>query len=211
MPVTIARMRIGLVADTHIPEAGPDLPAAAYQALSGCDRIFHLGDLHELAIVDRLDELAPTIACRGNGDPIRPANGRPGVPDDPRIADSHVVTVGGLRIGLTHDLEHLEDRPDEVTSARLREKFDGPVDIAVSGHTHVPFVRGLADGTAFVNPGSPTMPYGYRDIVGTVGFIDIDDGFQISVLDLATSQVQLHLSGGMPQPARRGPRPSGGR
>jgi putative phosphoesterase len=204
--------RIGLVADTHIPEAGPDLPPVAYDALAGCDRILHCGDLHTVEVVDRLEQLARTVASRGNGDPVRPAGGRPGVPDDPRIAERFVLEVEGVRIGLTHDLEHAEGRRDEDVSTLLARVFDGPVDIAVSGHTHVPLVWGLADGTALVNPGSPTMPYGYRDIVGTIGFLEVDDGrFDVTVLDLATGEAQLRLSGPGAHPLQRGPRPRGGR
>ena len=94
----------------------------------------------------------------------------------------------------------------------LERCFGERVDIAVSGHTHVPMVRGLADGTALVNPGSPTMPYGYLDLVGTIGLIDIDDGgFEVTILDLATGEPQLHLTGPGSHPAEVGPRPTGGR
>lgn len=203
--------RIGLVADTHIPEAGADLPIEAYRALAGCDRILHGGDLHDLDVVDRLDRLAPTMVSRGNGDTLLPSAARPGVPDDPRIADVVVVDVGRWRVGLVHDLEHLEDRPDGVVRSTLTQCFGAPVDIVVCGHTHVPMVWGLSDGTALVNPGSPTLPFGYLGILGTVGLIDIDHhGFRITVIDLASSEVQLRLDGPLPQPCRRGPRPAGG-
>ena len=207
-----APLRIGLVADTHVPEAAVDLPEEAYRALAGCDRILHGGDLHHIDVLDRLGRLAPTIASRGNGDPLEPRPGRPGVPDDPRIGDALVVDIGSIRIGLVHDLEHLEDRPEDVVRERLDELFDGPVDVAVCGHTHVPMVWGLAGGTSIVNPGSPTMPYGYRDILGTVGFIDVDGpSFEITILDLATGAPQLRHEGPSVLPCTRGPRPAGGR
>src|SRR5262249_51432561 len=104
--------RIGLLADTHIPECGPDLPDAAYRALEGCDQILHCGDLHTLDVVDRLERLAPTVACRGNGDTLTPRVRRPGVPEDPRVVDVFVADVEGFRIGLTHDLAHAEGRSD---------------------------------------------------------------------------------------------------
>src|SRR5207248_10553459 len=72
---------IGLLADTHVPEAGSDLPTEVYQALAGCQRILHCGDLHTLDVVDRLDRLAPTLVSRGNGDTFGPWQGRPGVAD----------------------------------------------------------------------------------------------------------------------------------
>lgn len=124
----------------------------------------------------------------------------------------HVEDVGGLRIGLTHDLENTEYRSDDDVATILERTFGGRVDIAVSGHTHVPMVRGLADGTALVNPGSPTMPYGYLDLVGTIGYVDIDDGgFEVTILDLATGTPQLRLTGPGHHPAEVGPRPVGGR
>jgi putative phosphoesterase len=203
-------IRIGLIADTHIPEAGPDLPAAAYAALAGCDRILHAGDLHTIEVVDRLERVAPVLASRGNGDD--PRTRPPGVPDDPRVAPAFVITAGRVRVGLIHDLESTEYRSDEAAAALLARRFGERVDIAVCGHTHVPLVWGLADGTAIVNPGSPTMPYGYRGLVGTVGLIEVDDsGFEATVLDLTTGQPQLRMAGPGVAPLRRGPRPVGGR
>lgn len=202
-------IRIGLVADTHIPEAGPDLPPEAYEALTGCDRILHCGDLHTLAVVDRLDRVAPTIVSRGNGDD--PRIRRPGVPDDPRISDKFVLDIEGVRVGLTHDLEHAEGRSEPDVLALLVRHFGERVDIAVSGHSHVPLLWGLADGTVLVNPGSPTLPYGYRGLIGTIGFLYIDRGqFELTIHDLATRTPQLEMSGPGIHPCTRGPRPTGG-
>ena len=53
-----------------------------------------------------------------------------------------------------------------MSGSALKRRFGCRIDIAVSGHTHVPLVWGLDDGTTLVNPGSPTMPYGYLGIVG---------------------------------------------
>ncbi|WP_157734933.1 metallophosphoesterase family protein [Pseudofrankia inefficax] len=204
--------RIGLLADTHIPEAGDDLPAAAYAALAGCDQILHCGDLHTIEVVDRLERLAPTLASRGNGDPYRPRRRRPGVAPDPRVRDVVVLDAGGLRIGMTHDLGHTEGRPDEAVREILARTFGGPVDLAVSGHSHVPTVWALDDGTALVNPGSPTMPYGYLGLVGTVGILDIGaGGFEVAIHDLRTGREQLRLTGPGAHPFQRGPRPVGGR
>jgi putative phosphoesterase len=204
--------RIGLVADTHVPEAGPDLPPAAYDVLSGCDQILHCGDLHALEVVDRLERLAPTLVSRGNGDTPAARGARPGVPDDPRVADTHVITVEGVRIGVSHDLGHLEERDEPTVRRLLAKRFATTVDLAVSGDTHVPMVRGLTCGVALVNPGSPTMPFGYRGVLGTVGVLEVSDGeFAVTVVDLATGTTQLALRSGEPHPLQRGPRPVGGR
>jgi predicted phosphodiesterase len=134
------------------------------------------------------------------------------VPEDPRVADTHVLTVEGVRIGLSHDLAHLEDRDEETVQRLLARRFGRPVDVAVSGDTHVPMVRGLECGIALVNPGSPTMPFGYRDVLGTVGVLEVDGtSFVLRVIELATGEPQLELRSGVPHALERGPRPVGGR
>ncbi len=202
-------VRIGLVGDTHIPSAGADLPSEAYDVLAGSDRILHCGDLHTIDVVNRLDRVAPTLVSRGNGDDprLRP----PGVPDDPRISDIVVIEVEGVCIGLTHDLEHAQNRSEDDVAPLLKRHFGRRVDIAVSGHSHIPLVWGLPDGTALVNPGSPTLPYGYRGLLGTIGVLDVDDDrFEITILDLATKTSQLNMVGPATHPLTVGPRPTGG-
>ena len=202
--------RIGVVGDTHIPEAGADLPKEAYDFLRGCDRIFHCGDLHTISVVNHLERIAPTIACRGNGD--NPRTHPPGVGPDPRVADRFVVDVEDFRIGLIHDLEDAEYWDEDEAAVRLAKRFDEHVDVAVSGHTHVPMVWGLSDGTALVNPGSPTLPYGYRGLIGTIGVLEVNGSqFEFTVVDLATDTTQLRLTGPSVHPYTKGPRPTGGR
>ena len=45
-------MRIGLVSDTHIPEAGPELWPQVYEAFEGCEAILHAGDIYEISVVE---------------------------------------------------------------------------------------------------------------------------------------------------------------
>jgi uncharacterized protein len=204
-------MRIGLVADTHIPEAGPALPPEVLRLFSGCDRILHAGDLHVISVVDQLAEIAPTVVSRGNGDVFKGDGRRPGVSVDARVGDVFVIESGDVSIGLTHDLEHLVGLSDDVVAKKLHATFGRRVDIAVCGHTHVPMVWGLADGTVIVNPGSATMPYGYLGLLGTVGFIDIDlDKFRVAVNDLDSGAEQLSFTGPGMHPCTFGPRPRGG-
>ncbi len=75
-------LRIGLVSDTHIPEAGRELPPQIYEAFAKVDLILHAGDMHIIEVLDWLESLAPVVAARGNGDG---SSGRPPFPDeDPR-------------------------------------------------------------------------------------------------------------------------------
>src|SRR5690349_5027559 len=80
------RVLIGLISDTHIPEAAPDIWPQVYEAFKRVDLILHAGDLHVIEVVDRLERLAPIYVARGNGDDG--GAGRPVVADDPRLRES---------------------------------------------------------------------------------------------------------------------------
>ena len=61
-------MKIGLISDTHIPEAMPELWPHVYELFKGVECILHAGDIYDLAVLDELQKIAPTYAARGNGD-----------------------------------------------------------------------------------------------------------------------------------------------
>lgn len=93
----MTRRRVGLIADTRIPEAGRDLPDEAYDALAVCDQILRCGDLHTIEVVDRVECLAPTIARRGSGDTFEPRIGRPGAwARTSAFSDVFVLDVEGV-------------------------------------------------------------------------------------------------------------------
>ena len=64
-------MRIGLISDTHIPEAQPFLYPQVFEAFRGVDYILHAGDCHDLSVIDQLGAIAPIYVARGNGDDAR--------------------------------------------------------------------------------------------------------------------------------------------
>jgi putative phosphoesterase len=167
-------MLIGLVSDTHVPEARRALWDELYAALRGVDLILHAGDMHDVAVLDWLEAVAPVIGVRGNGDDG--SSGRPIAPaDDPRLAYNQLLDVDGLLIGMTHDFpEH--PYPGGATHAeRMQRHFEGRMDIVVAGDTHVPVVMRV-DGLLIVNSGSPTYPRNLQTQLGTVGFLQIRDG-----------------------------------
>ena len=61
-------LKIGLIADTHIPESRKALWPQVYDAFQGVDYIFHGGDVHELDLLDELENIAPVYCARGNGE-----------------------------------------------------------------------------------------------------------------------------------------------
>ena len=170
-------MRIGLVSDTHIPEAKEVWPQV-WDAFKGCDAILHAGDIYDLGVLDTLAEIAPLGAGRGKGDDG--SGGRHRQPDQPGLQESWVVELGGLTIGLTH-WAPVPERPNLTNLAGACDRFFGGIkpDIVVHGDTHVEDVRRIGD-ILCVNPGSPTFPHNLAYQFGTIGFIDIDEAGQPS-------------------------------
>ena len=138
-------LRVGVLSDTHIPHAARRMPSALLRGLAGVDMILHAGDLMCMAVIEKLSEIARTIAVYGNMDPPEVRAELP-----PR----RVVKAGGRRIGLVHGSGApmgLADRAEAAFTGADGEK----VDIVVFGHSHGPCENWRGDVLRF-NPGSPT-------------------------------------------------------
>ena len=165
-------MRIGLLTDTHLPSDIRYLWDEVRTAFDGVDLILHGGDIVTPGVLDWLEDIAPTLAARGNND---------GGWEDQRMQDLHLLDVEGWRLALIHDMEP-EDRPIEY----LRDFYlkGEAADIIVTGHTH--FERlDYRDGVLQINSGSPTHPHLYSTRLGTVGLLDVAaDGIDARVVKL---------------------------
>jgi putative phosphoesterase len=184
--VTAARpggVRIGLVADTHIPEARAQLWPQVFDAFAGCDAILHAGDIHELWLLDQLERVAPVFAARGNGD--EGFGGRVRARPDARVHDTWIIEARDRagrpvqRVGIIHDLTIPEVPPhltvDNVTRRRFGAEPGTPAapGVIVYGDTHVQRAD-LIGPVLCVNPGSPTYPRNLETQLGTIGFLDTD-------------------------------------
>ena len=165
-------LNIGLIADTHIPEARATLWPQVYEAFDGVDCIFHAGDIHELWVLDTLEEIAPVYAARGNGEDG--SGGRDVQPEDPRLRYAWSLPLEDLTVGLTHYIP-ANERPPDFTVARWVERFfpERTPDVIVYGDTHTELINEV-DGILCVNPGSPTYPHNYDTQYGTIGFLELD-------------------------------------
>ena len=166
--------RIGLIADTHIPEARATLWPQVYDAFAGVDRIFHGGDVHDLALLDELEKVAPVYCARGNGEDG--SGGRPIQPEDPRVKYVWSMEIESLTVGLTHYVP-VEDGPPGLTLDKFVARYwpEKRPDVIVSGDSHTELIAEV-DGILCVNPGSPTYPHNYDTQYGTIGFLELDDG-----------------------------------
>lgn len=165
-------LRVGLISDTHIPEARPELWPQVFDVFAGVDAILHGGDIHDLVVLDQLNELAPLWSARGNGEDG--SAGRPIAADDERLRYSWLLDLAGVRVGLTHDLP-MPELPPNFTVARWKQRRFGTeeIDVLVYGDSHVERLD-VVGPTLCVNPGSPTYPHNLQTQLGTLGFLDID-------------------------------------
>ncbi len=148
-----------MVADTHVGEVLPELPASVPAALAGCDLILHAGDITCMSVLDQLGEIAPVVAVQGDHDRLA------GI-DLPR---ERIVTVRGRRIGLVHGRRSraIEMPAAGMSLARRRavllglhrhmRRRLGPVDLIVHGHLHMP-VDTQVRGTRVFSPGAVYIP-----------------------------------------------------
>lgn len=124
----MADERIGVISDTH-----GLLRPEAVEALRGCDRIVHAGDVGDPAILGELGRVAPVVAVRGNVD-------RGGWAD--ALPETEVVEAGSASLYVLHDLAALDLDPVAAGFAAV-----------VSGHTHRPTSE-LRGDVLYLNPGS---------------------------------------------------------
>lgn len=140
---------VGVISDTH-----GLLREEAIAALQGSELIIHAGDIGTPAVLERLREIAPVHAVRGNNDRDGWARALP-------VTD--VVEVGALQVYLLHDLNDLDIDPAAAGFAAV-----------ITGHTHKPAAY-ARDGVLYLNPGSAgprrfTLPIALaRLVVSTLG------------------------------------------
>jgi len=149
--------KIWVVSDTHL-RSGQILPDSFSQRVGREDIIIHLGDFISPEIVNQLRKLARLEAVSGNCDPPAVRN---------QFQSERIIRIADFRIALTHG----RGGPAETLS-RVKNDFNGRVDVALFGHTHA-IHHSKSDGTIFFNPGSLTQS---RKGPGSFGLLHLETG-----------------------------------
>jgi len=132
--------RFGVVADTH---SKPHPKTAERLRELEPDVILHAGDIGELEVLDRLREIAPVFAVRGNID----VHTR----DLPDIITLELMD--GERMKLRLLLLHIAVYGPKLRAEVFRLARSERASLVVCGHSHVPFM-GRDRGVTLFNPGS---------------------------------------------------------
>jgi uncharacterized protein len=136
------RMRIIILADTHMPRMAKIWPPALLPYLEKADHIVHAGDFNDRRVLDSLESFAPITAVYGNTDG----------PDVTEILpDRQIISFHGVTVGITHG-----HGKGKTTEQRARAAFaEESLDLLIYGHSHIPEHK-TEERMVLFNPGSPT-------------------------------------------------------
>jgi len=149
-------MKLGVIADTHLKRATPELRELMAYPFKDVEMILHAGDLIDLEVLQAFAGKEVQAVC-GNMD--SPSVLR-------QLPTQRTLQVGKFKIGLIHGWggpRGLEER--------IRREFDR-VDCIIYGHTHAPS-QAEREGILFFNPGA----FGGSFIFGkkSVGLLELGE------------------------------------
>jgi putative phosphoesterase len=139
-------LKIAVVSDTHYGDKTRNLPTFLFDHLREIrpELILHAGDIAHFELLERLEEIAPTLAVRGNVDQLN-------------LPEEKVVDVGDIEIGMIHGHQLLSLNAHFLTLRAL----EMDVDVLVFGHTHRYYYDThslYGRKVILLNPGSPLFP-----------------------------------------------------
>ena len=157
-------LRILIMSDSHGRNENVELAIAQVREEIGeFQMLIHLGDVGDARELESLAGV-PCYIVRGNTD------------YDAKLLNANVIEAGGHRIFATHGhLYQVDMRRDRLRFAAL----ENDCDIAMYGHTHVPYLEEDPDDVTILNPGSISKPR-QADHRYTYMVMEIDDEDEVT-------------------------------
>lgn len=157
-------LRILIMSDSHGRNENVELAIAQVREEIGeFQMLIHLGDVGDAREIESLAGV-PCYIVRGNTD------------YDAKLLNANVIEAGGHRIFATHGhLYQVDMRLDLLRFAAL----ENDCDIAMYGHTHVPYLEEDPDDVTILNPGSISKPR-QSDHRYTYMVMEIDDEDEVT-------------------------------
>lgn len=147
--------KIGVISDTH-----GLLREEVKKQLSGCDMIFHAGDINKISVIEELNRIAVTYAVRGNADKDW-AQTLPVV---------NTVEDIGIKVFIIHNKKHIDV---DLSS----------YDLVIYGHSHK-YEEKNVDGVTWLNPGSCGPRRFNQPITMALLYVEDDGSFNIEKIDI---------------------------
>jgi hypothetical protein len=155
----LSKITVGVLSDTH-SFLDPELVKVFREY--GVDVIVHGGDIGDEAVLDQLEEVAPVHAVRGNidGGELR------------FLPEEETFEIGPTR----WCLRHISGKPSRPTRAAREFISREKPDVFVCGHSHIPVVGRVGDGTLWINPGACGRVGFHHDRFALLMYVDEDTG-----------------------------------
>lgn len=169
---------IGVIADTHIPDRGRQIPAKVFELFreKKITQIIHAGDISLKSALKPLEELAPVTAVRGNRDLLFFTD----------LPWTQTLTAEEVTIGITHGHgswpRYIRDRVQLLLWSPKKFSYYENISremlpnckVVVLGHNHAP-ANYWIEGQLVFNPGSPSHPNpSIPNLKPSIGFLHID-------------------------------------
>ncbi len=170
-------LKVGVIADTHIPDRAQDLHPGLIPALetAGVDLILHAGDICLPDVLTQLEKVAPVQAVRGNRDWFF----QPSLPWILRYEWE------GISVALVHGhgslWQYSWDKVQYLFKGYQFYRYHnvvtgeaGSAQVVIFGHTHTPENRHV-EGRLLFNPGSACHGV-RRSVIPSFGILQFDNG-----------------------------------
>jgi uncharacterized protein len=162
-------IKIGVLADTHIPDRADSIPKEVLDGFKGVDMIIHAGDLVSLSVLDQLRTVCKNVlAVCGNMDHDEVKR---------RLPDKEVIKVGNFKIGVTHGSGH----PNKLLDVLANVFKNDDVAMVIFGHSHEGFNE-KKGAILYFNPGSATDKI--FSLYNSYGIIEVDDKIKAKIIKI---------------------------
>ena len=178
---TVARMRIGILSDTHLPADVADLDGLGPEAaafLASVDLIVHAGDVVLPRVLDWCAQFAPVVCAQGNHDHF----------EDARMSSIVVFEREGWRIGAVHDVEAVPPYVNTVEDLKRVVYRDTALDILLAGDSHYERLE-YRDRTLLLDSGSPILPHHKSTRLGSMALMELtSDGVHAEIVRIGETE-----------------------
>lgn len=151
--------KAAVISDTH-----GLLRPEILEKLQECEVILHGGDINRQSILDKLNQIAPVYAVRGNNDKEWAKN----------LPETLSFALYGIRIFMVHNKKQI---PETLADT----------DIIIYGHSHK-YEEKYVDGQLFLNPGSCGPRRFTQPVTMAVLTIEEDASFHVEKIELQREQ-----------------------
>ncbi|MDE6388481.1 MAG: metallophosphatase family protein [Lachnospiraceae bacterium] len=148
--------KVGIISDTH-----GLLRPEVEETLQGCETILHGGDINKPEILDKLNQIAPTYAVRGNNDKEWAKE----------LPEALSVCLYGIRFFMVHNKKYIPKNLQDI-------------DIIIYGHSHK-YEEKNENGQFMLNPGSCGPRRFTQPITFAVLTVTDDGTYQVEKVEVA--------------------------